>query len=180
MIKSLENPEIHLTRGVPTSAQSNLKGTINDVEIEVHTGWLGVPNLGFIEGVEKQTGKKVKFSKEIELCGKKFRDEELRMFIIEGEKENSPIKIYGDMKHFQLFVKGARWKEIEVEKRDQLYEILKNAVYTAAGKSKFYLSPEKIKSYMDFLFEGINNALRDIDLRKEALKTKELVKNKIE
>jgi len=186
MINSIENPKLVDIRlkifggKNPATAQSNINGLAGKVPIGIHTGWLGVPDLDIVREIEKNTGKKIKFSKESEINGKKFLDEELRIFVIKGEKDGKPIEMYGDMKHFQFFLKGDEWKEITLEKNDQLYIVLRNAVYTTAGKEKFFIDRERIDLFSMFLFEARDKSLENpINPEKEAEKTREYIMKKL-
>ncbi|MCD6477593.1 MAG: hypothetical protein J7K87_01190 [Candidatus Aenigmarchaeota archaeon] len=186
MIDSLENPKLVDIRlktsdgKHPATAQSSIVGFVGEVPIKIHTGWLGIPELEIIRYIEDGTGKRIKFSREVEMNGQRFMDEELRLFIMRGEKNGKSIEMYGDMKNFQFFVRSNKWKEFKLRVDDQLYAFLKNAIYTASGKEKFLVGKERINKFSDFLFDAMDNIWKEpINMEAEARKTRNYVKKKL-
>jgi len=189
MIDSLKDPKIldlrlkPFSNGEPSLAQGCLKGKIGEINFSIYSGWLGIPLelKKRFKRIGKISRKNFIFSKEAVVNNKKFLDEELRLFVISGKHKNVPIEIYGDMKHFQLLInENGKWRRIEMEKEDQLYKILTNAVLVTANKRKFLINEREINKIMNIIFDSMKRInSRSINIEKEKEKTERYVKNKL-
>lgn len=188
MISSLEKPEIMDVRGKifekseAATAQSRIEGFFKtrnaNILFVLGSGWLGVPEKvkKAVNNNEKQIGARLITSQAISADGKRFLDEELRLFLIEGTAGRKKIILCGDLKNKRLFLKErARWKQLELVKleNDQLYRVLRNAVLTAEGKESFSIAHKEIDFIMNIILEGREKILKEkINMKKETEKTR--------
>lgn len=196
MISSVEKPKIIGIHGkIPerkdeiATAQSSIEGVFITKSARIHfalgSGWLGVPEKikTTVNNIEKQIGSALILSRVMNADGKRFLDEELRIFIIEGIIGKNKFMLVGDMKGKKLYENvGRKWKQLsllELE-NDQLYRVLRNAVSTAEGKEGFSITRKEIDFIMDIILAAREKILKKkINLGKEAEKTKKCVMKKM-
>ncbi|WP_414837800.1 Gfo/Idh/MocA family protein [Candidatus Nanosalina sp. VS9-1] len=125
--------------------------SFEDVSIELNSSWLGISDKAAEEAsrIRKITGEHVIDRDYVEDDGEAFVDEEARFFVVEGSRN-----LAGDMLEKKLYDLDSRG---EIATRDfmhdQLYRMLENTVFEAAGIHEREITEKETDVFMNAIFD---------------------------
>ena len=133
------------------TGMTHAKFNFEDTAIELNSSWMGLSDEAKTEAgkIRKITGFDVLEKEYIEDDGEAFVDEEARFFVIEGSRN-----LAGDMLHKKLYDLDSGG-EIATRDflRDQLYRMLENTVFEAAGIHEREITEKETDVFMNAIFD---------------------------
>ncbi len=158
------------------TAQTKAIFNADDVEIELHSSWVGLSDKAMIESqrIRNKTDHSVVDRKYSEIDEKAFVDEECRFFVIEGE-----INLMGDMLHNKLYdLESGEQLPLDYYIHDQLFRVIEKAVLKAAGKEVETITEKETDIFMNALFDA-KEEVSDGEFLEERKKALEKVESMI-
>ena len=134
------------------------KFKFDDTAIELNSSWMGLSDEAHGEAskIRKITGEDVLDRDYIEDDGEAFVDEEARFFVVEGSRN-----LAGDMLHKKLYDLDSG-EEIACRDfiHDQLYRMLENTVFEAAGIHEREVTEKETDIFMNAIFDVRDEAVK--------------------
>lgn len=158
------------------TAQTKAVFDAEDLEIELHSSWIGLSEEAMIEAqkIRRKTDHIVVDRDYSETDDKAFVDEECRFFVIEGEKY-----LMGDMLHNKLYdLEAEEQIPLDYYIHDQLYRVLEKAVRKATGKDVETISEKETDVFMNSLF-NVKEEVSEGEFLEERDKALEKIKGMI-
>lgn len=158
------------------TAQTKAHFNSEEVNIELHSSWLGLSREAMIESqkIKKIVDHEVADKGYSETDDKAFVDEECRFFVIEGEKN-----LAGDMLNKKLFDLDEK-KQVSLDYyiHDQLFRVIEKAILKAGGEDVETISEKETDVFMNSLFD-VKESVSNGDFLEEREKALEKVKSLI-
>jgi len=158
------------------TAQTKAVFNADDVEIELHSSWVGLSDEAMIEAqkIRGEVNHVVADRDYSESDEKAFVDEECRFFVIEGEK-----CLMGDMLHQKLYdLEAEEQIPLDYYIHDQLFRVIEKAVLKATGEEVETISEKETDIFMNALFDA-KEKISHADFLEERKKALEKVESMI-
>lgn len=146
------------------TAQTKAHFNSEEVNIELHSSWLGLSREAMIESqkIKKIVDHEVADKGYSETDDKAFVDEECRFFVIEGEKN-----LAGDMLNKKLFdLDEEKQVTLDYYIHDQLFRVIEKAILKASGEDVETISEKETDVFMNSLFD-VKESVSDGDFLEE-------------